>query len=252
MLIDKYINTISPYSIIRRNNDRTTTYSTSPPLYTERLALQLCFFFISVFIIIIITGFYFYIELPTKCKDLVSGIGFHLILAYFLYSLHVNSYFPAFKQVQQYIYTDWQGQEPARSGVWKGHMLVRWAQEQTAAGPAGSATPAPYPARGGTRRLAPARGSCAHGRVRVSSPAETRAAAGPVGSAPRPAPPLPSEVGLLLRPPASWGLQQCRREEEDEGGNRNKPWAGAGDCWMRQEGSLASSPRDRQNSRNQR
>lgn len=81
MLIDKYINTISPYSIIRRNNDRITTYSTSPPLYTERLALRLCFSLLFIItIIIIITGFYFYIELPTKCKDLVSG--FHLILAY--------------------------------------------------------------------------------------------------------------------------------------------------------------------------
>lgn len=26
---------------------------------------------------------YFYIELPTKCKDLLSGIGFYLIFAYF-------------------------------------------------------------------------------------------------------------------------------------------------------------------------
>lgn len=46
MLIDKYVNTISPYSIILRNNDRTTTYSTfSPTLYTERLGF---WFFISL------------------------------------------------------------------------------------------------------------------------------------------------------------------------------------------------------------
>lgn len=56
-----YSNTISPHSITRSNEDRFTTYSTSPPLYTERLALL----FYS-FLIIIITGFYFYIELPTK------------------------------------------------------------------------------------------------------------------------------------------------------------------------------------------
>lgn len=33
----------------------------------------------------------------------MSGIGFHLILPYILYSLHFNSYFPALKQVQRYI-----------------------------------------------------------------------------------------------------------------------------------------------------
>lgn len=108
------------------------------------------------------------------------------------------------------------------------------------------------PAHGGTRLFAPAWGGCAHGRVRVSSPAKTRAAAGAVGSAPRPAPLLPS--GSRAAPPDACELGSAAvwREEEDEGGNRNKPWAGAGDCWMRQEGSLASSPRDRQNSRNQR
>lgn len=83
------------------------------------------------FFLIIIIGFYFYIELPTKCKDLVSGIGFHLILAYFLYSLHVNSYFPAFKQVQQYIHRLAEAGAGQEQGAWKGHMRVHWAREQT-------------------------------------------------------------------------------------------------------------------------
>lgn len=42
---------------------------------------------------------YFYIELPTKCKDLLSGIGFYLILAYFctVYRLTVT-----FEQLSKY------------------------------------------------------------------------------------------------------------------------------------------------------
>lgn len=47
----------------------------SPTMYTERSGCCFYFFFN--------VTFYLYIELPTKCKDPVSGIGFHLILPYF-------------------------------------------------------------------------------------------------------------------------------------------------------------------------
>lgn len=48
--------------------------------------------------------FVFYIDLSTRCKDLVSGVAYNLIVAFLKITIsHFNSYFPAFKQIQQYI-----------------------------------------------------------------------------------------------------------------------------------------------------
>lgn len=55
------------------------------------------------------------------------------------------------------------------------------------------------------------------------------------------------EVRMLLL--HSWGLLQCWRDEEDEGGDKAKPQAGVGSCWVSQEGLQASLPRHRQSSR---
>lgn len=42
-------------------------------------------------------------DLSTRCKDLVSGIGYNLTVAFLKITVsHFNSYFPAFKQIQQY------------------------------------------------------------------------------------------------------------------------------------------------------
>lgn len=45
MGIDKHVNTISPYSVIPRNNDRTTTYSTFPHYVHRKVRLLLLFLF---------------------------------------------------------------------------------------------------------------------------------------------------------------------------------------------------------------
>lgn len=87
-----------------------------------------------------------------------------------------------FQRLSKYsnIYTDWQRQE---RGAWKGHMLVHWAREQTPGRSRRVRDAGSVPAwryrlpRTGTGRLARL------GTSRASPPAETRAAAGSVGSA---------------------------------------------------------------------
>lgn len=51
MGIDKHVNTISPYSVIPRNNDRTTTYSTFPHYVHRKVRLLLLFLFLTLLFI---------------------------------------------------------------------------------------------------------------------------------------------------------------------------------------------------------
>lgn len=194
---------MSPPGVTQGNTDSISTDSTSPTAHPECASCPAASVFI-IIIIITITGGCVYIELPTKCKDLVSGVGCHLTRAY-LYSLQVSSYFQRLSTYSN-IYMDRRQRQRGAEGRAFMHRALEPAPGRSCQG----GMPGPYPVRGGTHGLGLAQG-------KDPSQAEAGAAAARVGQARPP--------GRQAAPLAACELQRCWGDEEEEG-DRNTPWAG--------------------------